>query len=139
MAATAATGWPSYSAFSRAMTLRVTSRRFTCISPVGTIRLGCSGKSLAITTAFTPGRVTDFGLGRVGIALEQRLRRDQEARRADAALQRCHLDELLLQRMQLVALGHAFDGLDLGVLGLGRQDQAAADQPAVDGDAAGAA
>ena len=55
VAATAATGWPSYSAFSRAMMVRVTSRRFTCISPAGTIRFSCSGKSAAVTMAFTPG------------------------------------------------------------------------------------
>src|SRR5216684_4461951 len=157
------------------MTLRVTSRRFTCISPVGTIRLACSGKSLAVTTAFTPGSasafrvsidlmiacgstctwrwlrigpgdcsfgglphfgghvedrsddlvvtgaaakiagqpVADFGFGRIGVLGEQRARRHQEARRADAALECGHLDELLLQGMQLVAVGHAFDGLDL--------------------------
>ena len=42
------------------MTLRVMSRRFTCISPVGTIRLACSGKSFAVTTAFTPASASAF-------------------------------------------------------------------------------
>src|SRR6476646_9857028 len=42
------------------MMLRVMSRRFTCISPVGTIRLACSGKSLAVTTALTPGSFSAF-------------------------------------------------------------------------------
>jgi len=41
--------------------------------------------------------------------------------------------------VQLVALGHALDGLDLDALRLGRKHQAGADQPAVDHDAAGAA
>ena len=54
----------------------------------------------------------NLGLGRIGVALEQRLGRDQEARRADAALQGGMLEELALQRMQLVAVGDALDGAE---------------------------
>ena len=42
------------------MMLRVTSRMFTCISPVGTMRLGWSGKSFAVITAFTPASASAF-------------------------------------------------------------------------------
>src|SRR5690242_18092198 len=55
-------------------------------------------------------RETHLGLGRLGIVVEQRLGGDQEARGADAALQSGVLDELLLQGMQLLAVGYALDG-----------------------------
>ena len=48
--------------------------------------------------------VAHLGLGRIGIALQQRLGGDEEAGRADAALQRGVLEELALQRMQLSPL-----------------------------------
>src|SRR4029077_14572116 len=83
--------------------------------------------------------VAHLFLGRIGVALEERLRRDEHARRADAALERGVLEELLLQRVELVALGHALDRLYRSSLQLGAEDQAGAHQPAVDGDAAGAA
>src|SRR5262249_11170291 len=41
--------------------------------------------------------------------------------------------------MQLAAVRHALDGLDLFTFGLDREHQAGADQASVDGDAAGAA
>src|SRR5882672_9136834 len=56
--------------------------------------------------------VAHLGFGRVGIALEQRLGGDQDAGRTDAALQSVELEEVALQRMQVLALGHAFDGFD---------------------------
>src|SRR5512144_5246 len=83
--------------------------------------------------------VADLGLRRVGRALEQRLGGHQHARGADAALQRGALQELLLQRMERLALGHALDGLDLAARHLAAQDQARADQAAVEQDAAGPA
>src|SRR6185503_11821895 len=83
--------------------------------------------------------VAQLGLARVGVLLQQRLGGHQEARRADAALQRRVLDELALQRMQLVALGHALDGGDRPAVRLHAQHQARAHEAAVDGDAAGAA
>ena len=53
--------------------------------------------------------------GRVGILLEQRLGRDDKARRADATLQRRVFQELLLQRVQPFWPRHAFNGGDLGI------------------------
>src|SRR6266404_5333065 len=55
------------------------------------------------------------------------------------SLQRRMLDELALQGMQLVALGHALDGLDVDALGFSAQDQAGTDQTPVQHDAAGPA
>ena len=49
------------------------------------------------------------------------------------------LEEFLLQRVQLVAFGHALDRLDLAALGLDPQHQARADKAPVDRNAAGAA
>src|SRR5215831_13343877 len=71
--------------------------------------------------------VARLGLGRAGIAVEQRLGGDQQARRAEAALQRRMLEEFALQRMQAVAVRHALDGLDAMAFGLDRQHQAGAD------------
>jgi len=50
---------------------------------------------------------------------QQDVGRHQHARGADATLQRRHFQELLLQRMQMIALGHAFDGANLMAFGLG--------------------
>ncbi len=55
VAATAATAWPSYSALPRAMQLRDRSRKFIGPSPTNASSEGMSGKSAAVTTAFTPG------------------------------------------------------------------------------------
>jgi hypothetical protein len=49
------------------------------------------------------------------------------------------LEELLLQRMQRLALGHALDGLDAAAAHLAAEHEARAHQPAVERDAAGAA
>jgi hypothetical protein len=49
------------------------------------------------------------------------------------------LQELALQRVQLVAFGHALDRLDRLALHLGAENQARAHQPPVDRYAAGAA
>src|SRR5215467_6222888 len=83
--------------------------------------------------------ITHFRLRRVRLSLEQRLGSDQEARRADAALQRCVLDELALQGMQLVAPRHALNGPDRIAVGLYAQHQAGAHQPAINRDAASTA
>src|SRR5262249_34947576 len=81
----------------------------------------------------------DLALGRVRIVVEQRLRRDQEARRADAALECCEFQEFLLERMQLVSVGDALDCADVAALGLGAQHQAGADDATVERHGAGAA
>ena len=54
-AATAATAWPWYSAFSRAITLRLRSPLSISASPLATSPLGSARKSSAVTTASTPG------------------------------------------------------------------------------------
>src|SRR5262249_609145 len=81
----------------------------------------------------------DLVLRRIRRALEQRLAGHQEARRADAALERCMLEELLLQRMELLALGQALDRLDAPAADLAAQHETGADQAAVERHAAGAA
>src|SRR4029450_9556924 len=82
---------------------------------------------------------TDFLFGRILVLLKQGARRDQEARRTDTALQGRVLDELALQRVELVAVRHALDGLDLAAPGVGAEDEAGANELAVEHDAAGAA
>src|ERR1700730_2154 len=77
--------------------------------------------------------------GRVQVLVEQRLGRDDESRRAEAALQRRMLEEFLLHRVQFVTLGDALDGLDLVAFRLGSEHQTGADDLAVEDDGAGAA
>ena len=66
-------------------------------------------------------------------------RRHDHARRAIAALQAVIVAEGRLHRVQFVALGDAFDGGDVGAVGLARQHGAGFDRLAVDMDDAGAA
>src|SRR5262249_49834944 len=82
--------------------------------------------------------VADLRLGGLEIPLEQGLRGDEHAGRADAALERRVLEELLLERMEPLPVRHALDGLDPPAAHLAAQDEAGADQPAVERDAAGA-
>src|SRR5690606_24354208 len=83
--------------------------------------------------------VASLFLGGIGVAIEQRLGRDQHPRRADAALERRMLEEFLLQRMELGAFRHALDRLDRLAVHLGAEDEAGAHQAAVDRHAARAA
>src|SRR4029077_3769056 len=78
-------------------------------------------------------------LGRVQVLVEQRLCRDDESRRAEAALQGRVLEEFLLYRVQLVALGDALHRCDLAAFGFGPEHQARADDLAVEDDGARAA
>ena len=48
--------------------------------------------------------VAHLGFRRIRIAVQQRLGRNQQARRAEAALQRRMLEEFPLQRMEIIAL-----------------------------------
>ena len=48
-------------------------------------------------------------------------------------------DERALQGMKRVAVGHAFDGGDVGVLRLGPEDETGTDEPPVHGDGTGPA
>src|SRR5215469_10731578 len=63
-------------------------------------------------------------LSRILVLVEQRLRGDDEPRCAKATLQCGMLEELLLHRMQFVALGDALDRRDLAALGFGAEHQA---------------
>src|SRR5215472_12548863 len=83
--------------------------------------------------------VPDLRLRRILSALEERLRRHDEPGRADAALQRRMLEELLLDGVQRLAGGHALDGLDGASAHLAPEHEARADQPPVEQDAAGPA
>src|ERR1700730_6525126 len=83
--------------------------------------------------------VADLGLRRVERPLEQGLGRHEEPGGADAALERGALQELLLQRMERLAGGHALDGLDLLPTALATQHETGADQAPVQHDAAGTA
>src|SRR5262245_25103205 len=83
--------------------------------------------------------VADLGLAGIGVSLEQGPGRHEESGRADAALQGGVLEELLLQGVQGLARRHALDGLDPPPAHLAAQHEARADQPPVQGDAAGPA
>src|SRR3954452_17328874 len=83
--------------------------------------------------------VAGLFLGRVRVVVEQRLGRDDKARRAEAALQRRVFEEFLLHRMQPVALRDALDRRNTAALGLDAEHQARAHDLAVGDDRAGAA
>src|SRR5437764_15100036 len=68
--------------------------------------------------------VARFFLGRVLVFVEQRLRRDDKARCAEAALQGGVLQEFLLHRMQRLTLGDALDRQDRAALRLDAEQQA---------------
>ena len=57
-------------------------------------------------------RLADPLARRMRLAIEQRLRGDQDARRAVAALRGAEVGEALLQRMQPAVRGEPFDGRD---------------------------
>src|SRR5437868_15269510 len=80
--------------------------------------------------------VADLRLGGIGLPLEERLARHEEARRADAALERRALEEPPLERMQRLSPRHALDGLDPPPADLAAQHEAGADEPAIERDAA---
>src|ERR1019366_4862004 len=83
--------------------------------------------------------VAYLALSWVLVVIQQGLRGDDQPRRAETALQRRVLEELLLHRVQHVAGGDALDRDDVTALGLGGEHQAGTDQAAVDDDAAGGA
>src|SRR5579859_338858 len=82
--------------------------------------------------------VFDLVLAGVRVAVQQRFRRHDLARRADAALEAAVIDEGLLQRMQLLALGHALDRGDPRAVHLHGQRDAGGDEAAVEQHGAGA-
>ena len=77
--------------------------------------------------------------GGIGSFVEQGLGGDEEAGRADAALQGGPFQEALLQRVQVALLGQAFDRLDRRPFGLDGQHDAAIHRHAVHQHGAGAA
>ena len=80
-----------------------------------------------------PGeRLADLVVGRARGVLEQVDRRDDQARRAEAALHGAGGDERLLHAMQLPSGGDALDGDDLVAVGLRSEDEAGADEGAVE-------
>src|SRR5258708_3381936 len=84
--------------------------------------------------------IADLRLAGVGLVAQQGIQRDQDSRRAEAALQAVMLAEAVLQRGQAARLGRdALDGADLGALDLHGEREAGAAGPAVDLDGAGAA
>src|SRR5213083_1947655 len=84
-------------------------------------------------------RVAYLGIARRGVAGEEVDGGDHQARGAEAALERVFARECALDRMELAVLGEAFDGHDLGAVGLDREDRAGLRRAAVDEDGAGAA
>src|SRR2546426_452897 len=82
--------------------------------------------------------VADLGLRGVGHPLEQGFGGHEEPRGADAALERGALQELLLQRMERLAGGHALDGLDLLPTDFATHHASGADDVAVQHVATGA-
>ena len=76
---------------------------------------------------------------RGGVLRQQGLRGHQDARRAVAALGGAEIGERGLQRVELVALLQALDGLDRPPLHLGGERQAGEHRLAVDQHGAGAA
>src|SRR5262245_32590226 len=99
-----------------------------------------SGSCRARAPAQVAGQpVAYLGIGRIRVLLEQGLAGDEEARRADPALQGGVLQELLLQGMERLSLGQALDRLDATADDLAAEHQARAHQPPVERDAAGPA
>ena len=76
-----------------------------------------------------------------GLMLQQRVRREQHAWRAVAALQAMLIPEALLQRVQLAAFREPLDREDLVAVGLCREHRARLHRPVAvhDDDAAAAA
>src|ERR1700740_2174465 len=85
-------------------------------------------------------RLADLLLGRFRLVAQQGAERDQDARRAEPALQRVMLAIALLQgRQALRRRLQPFDGADLGALRLHCESKARAGGCAVDLDGAGTA
>jgi hypothetical protein len=84
-------------------------------------------------------RFAHFVEGGLRFFVEQRLGGEQHPRCAVAALRRAEIGERRLQRVQVRAVGHAFDGVDFGAFGLEAEHQARQHRLAVDQDGAGAA
>src|SRR5262249_47439489 len=84
-------------------------------------------------------RLLDFGVGGLGIRVEQRLGADDEAVDAVAALERLLLDERLLQGMRIFRRAEAFERRDRAAADVLHLQRAGAHRLAVDEDGARAA
>ena len=85
-------------------------------------------------------RLADFDAVRARIGSQQRLARQDHARDAETALHRAVINKRLLQIAgTAVRAAHAFDRDHLAAAGLGRQRQAAIDQPPIQQHRAGPA
>src|SRR5262249_40304561 len=80
-----------------------------------------------------------LGLLGIRVPFEEGLRCDEKSWRADAALECGVLEKLLLERVERLAPGHPLDRLDPAPADLAPEDEAGADQPSVECDAAGPA
>ena len=76
-------------------------------------------------------RLADLGVGRLGVVAQERGGRDDEARRAEAALHRAGVDERALHRMHLLAVGEILDRAHVAALGGAREDETRAHELAV--------
>src|SRR3712207_308849 len=81
----------------------------------------------------------DLGVCRIRVSSEQVVGGNYEPGRAEPALHPSGLDERLLNRVEVLAIGYRFDGDDLAALGLAGEHQARADEHAVQVDGAGPA
>jgi hypothetical protein len=106
----------------------------------GDVEHGLDDPLVARAPAQVPGqRLAHLALGRVGAIPQERLGGEQEAGRAEPALQRVALVEGLLQRVQLVAVGEPLDGQQRAAVRLRGEHEARAHGLAVELDRARAA
>jgi len=90
--------------------------------------------------AQVPGEpVADTGLVGVRLAVKQCLGGDDEAGCADATLEGRLFKERLLQRMEVVAVGYAFNGGDFTAVDFNRKDATGVHNAAIEHDVTGAA
>src|SRR5262249_55638001 len=80
----------------------------------------------------------DVVLARRRILVQQLARHQNEAGRAEAALERARLDEGLLDRIELLAIREAFDRLEARAVGEHGKKQTTGDGAAVEDDGAAA-
>jgi hypothetical protein len=80
--------------------------------------------------------VSDFCFRWVRVLCQQSARCNQNAGRTDSTLKRGFFDKHALQNVQVFAIRHAFDSLDLGCFRLSAEHKARTDQSAIQHDAA---
>ena len=102
---------------------------------VGGVLHGLDDVVIAGTAAEVAGEtVSDLGLGRAWVLLEQVVRRHDHAGCAEAALEPVHLPEAFLKRVQVAVGGETFDRGYLSAVGLDREEGAGLDRGAVEND-----